>query len=175
VPGVPLGLSTALEIVGGDGGRRLELVRSWTVVPDFVSINLSEPGADELAAVVLDSLGVGVEAGVWTVEDARALGAAPWSGRIVRVLIEVHDRDGDAAVARATAIERELDGAGVRAPRLHHGDGPATWAVIEAALARARDVRVGLEDTTVLPDGTEAPDNASLVRAAIALERARSI
>ena len=40
---------------------------AWTTVPDFVSINLSEPGADELAAVVLDTLGIGVEAGVWTV------------------------------------------------------------------------------------------------------------
>jgi uncharacterized protein (DUF849 family) len=37
-------------------------------------------------------------------------------------------------------------------------------------LARAADLgfatRIGLEDTLVLPDGTEAPDNAALVAAA---------
>ncbi len=35
--------------------------------------------------------------------------------------------------------------------------------MIEAALARGHDVRIGLEDTTVLPDGTTARDNAQLV------------
>jgi uncharacterized protein (DUF849 family) len=169
VPGIPLGLSTAIGIVGGDVDRRLAALRSWTGLPDFVSLNLSEPGADDLAAVVLDELGIGVEAGVWTEEDAQALAVAPWRDRLVRVLIEVHDDQPDAAMARVDAIEAALDAAGTRAPRLHHGDGPVTWTVVQAALRRGCDVRVGLEDVTVLPDGTPVRDNAALIEAALTI------
>jgi uncharacterized protein (DUF849 family) len=59
----------------------------------------------------------------------------------------------------------------VAAPRLHHGYGPATWAVVGAALERGRDVRVGLEDVLVMPDGSTAAGNAALVAAAVALRR----
>jgi uncharacterized protein (DUF849 family) len=47
--------------------------------------------------------------------------------------------------------------------------GAATWAVLRAAVARGRDIRVGLEDTTVLPDGRAANGNRELVEAAVAL------
>jgi uncharacterized protein (DUF849 family) len=39
--------------------------------------------------------------------------------------------------------------------------------VIEAALGLGRDIRVGLEDTVVLPDGSTAADNAELVASAV--------
>jgi uncharacterized protein (DUF849 family) len=45
----------------------------------------------------------------------------------------------------------------------------ATWQVIRAALRHGRDIRIGLEDTTVLPDGSTAAGNASLVAAAVRL------
>jgi uncharacterized protein (DUF849 family) len=45
----------------------------------------------------------------------------------------------------------------------------ATWEVIERAVERDRDVRVGLEDTLVLPDGRPARDNADLVGAVVAI------
>lgn len=171
VPGVPLGLSSAIDLAGGDAERRLALIRVWTLLPDFVSVNLSEPGADELARTLLDQHAVGVEAGV-TVEDAEALAAASFRDEPLRVLVEVHDSDGADAVARAAAIERALDEVRVAAPRLHHGDGPATWAVIRAALERGRDIRVGFEDVLELPDGRRAQSNAELVAAAIELARA---
>jgi uncharacterized protein (DUF849 family) len=57
--------------------------------------------------------------------------------------------------------------AGVSAPQLHHGEGLTTWAVIDAAAARGHDVRIGLEDTSVLPDGTPARSNEELVREAV--------
>jgi uncharacterized protein (DUF849 family) len=52
---------------------------------------------------------------------------------------------------------------GVTAPQLHHGAGADAWEMLDAALARGRDVRIGLEDTTVMPDGSTARDNAQLV------------
>jgi uncharacterized protein (DUF849 family) len=40
--------------------------------------------------------------------------------------------------------------------------------VLAAARERGHDIRVGLEDTTVLADGATARDNAELVAAAAA-------
>ena len=47
----------------------------------------------------------------------------------------------------------------------------ATWQVLRASLADGQDIRIGLEDTTLLPDGSIAPDNATLVAAAARLCR----
>lgn len=89
--------------------------------------------------------------------------------RYVRVLVEPLDADPEKAVAHAAAMEETLARAGVSLEQVHHGDGVASWAVSARALERAHGIRTGLEDTTVLPDGRPAPDNAALVRAAAAL------
>src|SRR3954454_8598390 len=170
VPGVPVGGTTMIGIAGDDPERRLALVRGWTVKPDFVSLNMEEPGAEELARLLIDDLGVGIEAGVFSVEDAEALAASSFRDSLVRVLIEVDDADPGVAVARCWEIEKALDAAGISAPRLHHAEETATFAVIDAALARGRDVRIGLEDTLVMADGSPAESNAALV-AAVARSR----
>ena len=59
-----------------------------------------------------------------------------------------------------------LAAAAVRATRVHHGHGAATWQVLDAAVAMGRDIRIGLADTLVGPDGRPAASNAALVRAA---------
>jgi uncharacterized protein (DUF849 family) len=64
------------------------------------------------------------------------------------------------------AIHEILDQAGVKAPRLQHGEGELTWILIEDAVRRGLDTRVGLEDTLYLPDGSRAQNNAALVTAA---------
>jgi uncharacterized protein (DUF849 family) len=177
IPGVPVGVTTGLWAAGGDSVRRLELVSGWNGPdkPEFASVNLSEPGAAELAAL-LGELGIAVEAGVWTVADADALAAAALAdggfgaaGQPFRILIEPQDRSPDGAVALAAAVDAALDRHGFTAPRLHHGYGAATWHVLRAAVAMGRDIRVGLEDTVVLADGTLAAGNAELVGAAVAL------
>jgi uncharacterized protein (DUF849 family) len=170
VPGVPVGVTTGIWTVAGDPARRLELVSGWTGVdrPDFASINLSEPGAEELAAL-LDELGIPIEAGVWTPADADRLAASSFGGRVIRVLIEPRASVPDDAVTTAALADAALERHGVAAPRLHHGYGIATWHVIRAALELGRDIRVGLEDTTVLPDGRPATGNAELVAAAVRL------
>ena len=165
VPDVEISLSTGLWIAGGDPERRHALVAGWTELPDLVSLNLSEPGWETLAAL-LSELSIGVEAGLATTTDAEALAGGPL--RPVRVLVEIDD-DGlgpEPSVAAAAAIDAVLDGAGVEGPRLHHGYGPATWAVIGAAVPLGHDIRIGLEDVLELPGGEIAPGNAALVAAA---------
>lgn len=167
VPRVPVGVTTGIWAVDGDPARRLELVSGWAGGdrPDFASINLSEPGADPLAEV-LAGLGIAVEAGVWTAEDAERLAASAFGRDVIRILIEPRDDSPEAAVATAAQAEGTLARHGLQAPRVHHGYGIATWQVIRAAVLTGRDIRVGLEDTVVLPDGTTASGNGELVAAA---------
>jgi 3-keto-5-aminohexanoate cleavage enzyme len=47
--------------------------------------------------------------------------------------------------------------------------GFATWHVIRAALRLGRDIRVGLEDTAALPDGSTTAGNAERVATAVRL------
>ena len=177
IPGVPVGVTTGLWAAGGDPEKRLALVSGWTgpYKPEFASVNMSEPGAAELARL-LGELGIAVEAGVWTVADADALAEAVFAGggfgvygQPLRILVEPQDRSPEGAVALAAAVEAALDRHGFTAPRLHHGYGVATWRVLRAAVAMGRDIRVGLEDTVVRADGTLAAGNAELVRTAVAL------
>jgi uncharacterized protein (DUF849 family) len=168
-PGLPVGVSTAAWIAP-DVAARVAAIRSWTSGPDFASVNLSEDGHSEVMAALHDS-GIGVEAGVWSVEDVGALAESGFAAALVRVLVEPEDHDGATAVARAAAIDRALDRAGIDAPRLHHGAEQATWAVLRRAIEAGHDVRIGLEDTLVLEDGERAAGTAELVAAAVALTR----
>jgi uncharacterized protein (DUF849 family) len=171
-PGVPVGLSTAAWIEP-DLARRQEMIGSWTEWPDYVSVNFAEPGATELCEL-LQRLGVGIEAGVWTVADAEALLASGFGRHVVRVLVEPQETDPLAAEETADRISVALDRADVR-PRLFHGYGVATWRVVEYAFEGAWDVRVGLEDTLVLPDGSPATGNLDLVRAVMRMAADRHL
>jgi uncharacterized protein (DUF849 family) len=169
VPGVPVGVTTGAWIEP-DPQQRLETVRAWSVLPDFASVNMQEAGAVELCELLLER-GIGVEPGVADLDDAQMLLRSGLASRCERVLVEVEGDDADAAVEMAAAIDAELAAAGVDVPILHHGFGADTWAVIEAAIALGRDIRIGLEDTLTLPDGSTARGNAELVAAAIGLVR----
>ena len=163
-PGTPLGLTTGLWTTGGDADRRLACVAAWEELPDYASANAAEAGFVELCEL-LTARGVGIEVGVWALEGARTLIEA--GIRPLRVLVETND------VGTAAEIDAALLAGGVTAPQLHHGANQETWAVLDAGLARGRDIRVGLEDTTTLPDGSTARDNAELVaEAARRVERA---
>ena len=162
--GVELSFSTGLWITAHDSDARLRLIRGWTEVPDLVSLNLMEEGWRELAAE-LARHGVGIEAGVWTPATAAVL--AESGLRVKRVLVEPRSENPYEAVQVAAEIDAALQEAGVKAPQLHHGEGPATWAVLDAAVERGHEIRIGLEDVLTLPDMRRAPDNAALVVEAV--------
>jgi uncharacterized protein (DUF849 family) len=105
-PGVPIGVSTGLWITSGDVWRREAQVAAWADLnpsqrPDFASVNLSEPGFAELVAL-LAAAGIGAEAGVWSVADARRLATAGRRLGWLRVLVEIVDPPADGATGGAT-------------------------------------------------------------------------
>jgi uncharacterized protein (DUF849 family) len=159
-PGLPVVLSGGLWIARGDRKRQFELIDRWIAKPDFVACNMAEPGVLDALEFLIDH-GMPPEAGLVTVEHARMLVESGLGERVGRILIEPAEQDPDEAVATAAAMDELV--APLGPPLLHHGYLGATWAVIDAALGRGRDVRVGFEDTLDLPDGSRAAGNAELV------------
>ena len=170
-PGLPVGLSTAAWIEP-DPDRGLGLILGWDPRPDFVSVNLHEPGILELVRT-LPGAGVGVEAGVWTALAARRFVDEDLARHCLRVLVEPQEPEPAAALATVASVDAVLDEAGIRLQRVYHGHDRSAWPVIEAMVARGRDVRVGLEDVLTLPDGRPARDNAELVATVVALAAGR--
>ncbi|WP_371346891.1 3-keto-5-aminohexanoate cleavage protein [Ancylobacter sp. IITR112] len=168
-PGVPLGLSTHAGIAPGGAGR-LKAVQGWTVLPDYVSVNLIEEDAPEMIALAL-SRGIGVEAGLWSAADAERFVALPEAKQCLRILIEINEQDVEEALAVATAIRKVLARASLDVPVLQHGFDATVWPLYQDALMRGLDGRIGLEDGKHLPDGSEAADNAALIKAAFRLAR----
>lgn len=166
-PGIPISLSTSADIEP-DPERRLELVAAWTALPDLATANQGECGILELCDLLVDR-GIGIEAGLLSLDDARAFVESGIAPRCERVLVEPLSPDPDDAVAHAATIEGTLADGGVRREQVHHGDGIASWAVNRRAVARGHGIRTGLEDTTVLPDGRTASGNGELVAAAASL------
>jgi uncharacterized protein (DUF849 family) len=167
---VPVGVTTGAW-AEPDPATRLERVRSWTVLPDHASVNWHEPGAEELAAALIER-GVGVEAGIWSGTDGAArFASSPLGPKVLRVLAEVTDPDPVTAEASARALLTGIGAAHGR-PVLLHGEDGGAWPVLRLAGRRGLATRIGLEDTLLMPDGSRAESNARLVAAGLAEWRA---
>jgi uncharacterized protein (DUF849 family) len=168
-PGIPVSLTTSATILP-DPRERLRVVAAWDDLPDLITANQGEPGIAELCDLLL-ARGVEIEAGLLTLDDARAFVRSGLAGRCRRVLLEPLDEEPAVALCHAAAMEETLAAAGIALEQVHHGYGLACWAVNRRGLERGHGIRTGLEDVTVLPNGTPAADNAELVRAAADLIR----
>lgn len=161
VPGIPFGVSTGAWIMP-ETERRYQTVSAWELLPDYASVNFDEPGAEQLAQLLL-SRRVGVEAGLARPVAAERLVQSGLAPHCLRVLIEPQARRLDEALAIVADIERLLDAAGITLPRLLHGIDATAWPLIAEAASRGYDTRIGFEDTLTLPNGTLAESNAVLV------------
>jgi hypothetical protein len=139
VPGVPIGVSTGAWIEP-DHRRRATTVGQWEG-PDMASVNLSEPGASAVMQALFGR-GIGVEAGTSSVEDVYALADTGFQDRLLRALVEIADPV-EHPDAEARKIDEALDHIGITVPRLHHGEGRATWPVLRQGKLLGRDIRIG--------------------------------
>ncbi|CCV15214.1 3-keto-5-aminohexanoate cleavage protein [Mesorhizobium sp. STM 4661] len=169
-PGTLIGVSTGAWIEN-DEERTLVAIAGWRKLPDYASVNLSEPAAP----LVMESLrqrGIGVEAGLASIADAERLVGLDHGGRVLRILIEISEQTLDEAFAVSAGIEAVLERAGIRRAMLLHGSDATVWPFVQRAAERHWSTRVGLEDGGALPDGTTASGNAALTAAAVAIFRA---
>jgi uncharacterized protein (DUF849 family) len=166
-PSIEIGVSTGAWIEP-DLAERIAAISSWKVLPDVASVNLFEHGADRVIQCLLEK-GIGIEAGLATLRDAQILVQLGLAKRCKRILVEVHGQIPEDAVNSALEIEQFLHSKNIATPQLHHGYEQATWAVICAGFDRGHSVRIGLEDTEVLPTGSTAASNEDLFTAVVAL------
>jgi uncharacterized protein (DUF849 family) len=161
VPHVSAGLTTGAWILPDVAGR-LQAIARWCELPDFASVNFDEDGCEAVARLLLER-GIGVEAGVLDAESTRRFLATGIP--VVRLLIELQEQQLEDAL-RAT--ETILDVLGDHpAPRLLHGHGAVAWELLDEAVRRGYDTRIGLEDVATLPDG-RAATNVELFAEAVA-------
>jgi len=163
-PNEQLGISTGAWILPHP--ERLNAARAWEVLPGFASVNFSEAGAAELAELLL-SRGVEVEAGLCGAVDAQVFLKSGLAARCLRVLLEPQEQEFDRAIAAVNAMEEVLKSGAVDLPVLLHGTEATAWPMLEEAIARGYDLRIGLEDTLVMPDGRTTKNNAELVTEAV--------
>jgi uncharacterized protein (DUF849 family) len=162
VPQLPVGISTG-EWIEPDLRKRLDTLRNWEVLPDFVSVNLHEEGFQEVVAIMLEK-GIGLEAGVYDQKAAKALVESNFSKRCLQVLIEPQEQNLLAAQRTVISVMQVLAEGRITTPKLLHGFDATTWPLIEMASQKGFDTRIGLEDCLFLPGGEPAEDNAALLR-----------
>lgn len=166
-PGLPIGVTTGDWI--GPWAERRAAVFGWQVLPEFASVNWHEEGADEIAAALLDR-GVAVEAGLWHDEAVARWAASPYRNRCLRVLLELPDGlDDQATINTADRLLAAVRDRHDSVPVLLHGEGSSCWPALRHADRLGLATRVGLEDTLLLPDGSAASDNETLIRLAVQL------
>lgn len=175
-PHAQVGISTGAWILP-DTAARLRAVATWEVLPDFASVNFSEGGAVELAELLL-SRGVDVEAGLCDADAAEVFLKSGLVARCIRILLEPQEQELERALETVSAIEKVLKAGLAELPRslpfLLHGTEATVWPMMDESIARGYGVRVGLEDTLVLPNGNLARDNVELVTEAVRRVRAAS-
>ncbi len=167
LPTAQFGISTGDWIVP-NVDERIQAIQSWTVLPDFVSVNFHEDGAEQIARSLHDR-GVGIELGLTFPFSTEIALTEGWGERCLRVLLEPMEDDTAAALVTVAEIERLLDAAKVSAPRLLHGREDTAWPLLTESAKWGYQCRIGLEDTLLLPTGETAQNNAQIIGAARAL------
>ena len=157
VPGIEICVSTNVP------GRREPLIASWAALaagrPDVAGVHVAEPGWRELAQA-LHRVGVKVELVVDAPTPLRDL-----PDGVSRIAVT-------ATRETAESLLGHVEPLGL--PVLLHGRDGDAWPVLDYAAVLEHHVRMGLEDTLLMPDGRRAKNNAELVALARRRQRTRA-
>ena len=167
-PAFRSGLSTR-EGIRTDANRGFTQMKAWRLLPDYVSVNLSENDAAQIIDLML-AKGIGVEAGLATAADARNIVTLATAKDCLRILVEI---DFEKDVASALALADEMIGiitqSHIDLPILLHGFDQTMWPLYRKSRVLGVDARLGFEDGLELPDGSIATDNLAIIAAAAEL------
>jgi uncharacterized protein (DUF849 family) len=151
--------------LGQAGELSLSLLRSWTRLPPFVSIDFTVAGAEQAADLML-SRSVGVEAclsGRLSVERFLRMERRRFCRRIV---LRVPDLSPERADEHLMDLLRALSGATAWHDLILEGRGRSTWSMAERAFRGGFGLRIGPRLSSVLPDGRPAASAAEIFAAA---------
>lgn len=164
-PGIPVGLTTR-EGVRNDASRGFAQMKAWQLLPDYVSVNLSEADAAPVIDLML-AKGIGIEAGLATIADAQKFVTLATAKECLRILVEIDfEREVALAVALADEIIALIKAKDIDLPILLHGFDQTMWPLYRKSRILGVDARLGFEDGLTLPDGRIAANNHAIIEAA---------
>ncbi|NGY57817.1 3-keto-5-aminohexanoate cleavage protein [Lentzea sp. NEAU-D13] len=156
VPGIEISVSAH---VSGNAS----MIASWAPLaagrPDIASVHVGQPGWRVLAQA-LHQVNVGVEL---VVRDLADLGELPPGTSRITVT---------ATRQTAETLLQRVEPLGL--PILLHGKDDEAWPVFGYAATLEHHVRMGLEDTLLMPDGRQARNNAELIAMARRNQKAKA-
>ena len=157
VPGIEISVSTNVP------GNPAALIASWAPLaagrPDIAGVHVGQPGWRVLAQA-LHQVNVGIEL---VVHDLEELGELPAGTSRITVT---------ATRQTAEPLLRQVEPLGL--PILLHGKDDEAWPVFGYAATLEHHVRMGLEDTLLMPDGRRARNNAELIAMARRNQKAKA-
>lgn len=161
---IQIGISSGAWIEP-DFGKRMRYINDWQFLPDFISVNIIEDKAIDIANLLI-SKGVLVEAGLNGSKAADIFVKSSLAEDCGRVLIEPAEGILDSAINTIDEIERILDSNGITIKRLLHGFNETAWDILREAKKRGYDSRIGMEDTIYLESGQKVKSNLEIVKEA---------
>jgi uncharacterized protein (DUF849 family) len=165
LPDAKLGISSG-EWILPDSQKRIEVIKGWEMLPNFVSVNIDEEAAEDVAGILI-SKKVGVEVGISFPTEAEKFVKSNFAKDCLRILIEPIEQDISDVEKNIREIESVLDKSKITIPRLLHGFDNVVWHLVKLSAEKGYSTRVGFEDTLTLPDGKITNSNAELVSEAI--------
>lgn len=162
LPRVPVGISTG-QWIEPDLSRRIALLKNWHYLPDFASVNGNEEGSDVIIAELLRK-GIGIEAGISDLQTAKFFRESNLLKHCFRILLEPGEQELPAALDNLKTMEDCLTDIWMGKPVLLHGFDRTCWDILDVAINKGYDLRIGFEDTLRLRSGEIAHNNAELVR-----------
>jgi uncharacterized protein (DUF849 family) len=160
-PEIQIGISSG-DWIEPDFEKRKSYINEWENIPDFISVNMIEDNAIEIANLLI-SKGVLIEAGLNEEKAAEIFVKSNLTG-CCRILIEPEPEDFDSSFKTIDEIEKVLDSSNVQIPRLLHGFNAASWDILREAKRRGYDSRVGMEDTIYLESGEMVKSNLEIIK-----------
>jgi len=161
-PDIQLGISSG-EWIEPDYEKRINYIKSWQKIPDFISVNMIEDNSIEISNLLI-SKGVLVEAGLNEKKAAEIFAESGLRNGCCRILIEPEPEIFDQAIQVVNEIENVLDINNIKIPRLMHGFNSVSWDMLREAKKRGYDGRIGMEDTIYLENGEKVTSNVEIVR-----------
>jgi len=161
---IKIGISSG-DWIEPDLEKRKSYIKSWSCVPDFISVNMIEDNAIEISNLLI-SKGVLVEAGLNEIKAAEIFVESHLDKGCCRILIEPEEENLESALNTINGIEEILDFNKIIIPRLLHGFNSVAWDILSEAKKRGYDSRTGMEDTIYLMDGKKAKSNLEIVQEA---------
>lgn len=160
----PIGISTG-KWIQPDLNKRLEEIKSWKILPDFVSINYDEIGFEKVAELI-SNRGIQIEIGLGAIKSAKNFTENNTKGDFLRILLEPQEQILESAIETVYKIENHISVCGIKLPFLLHGFNKTCWDFLKIAFEKKYQTRIGFEDTLVLPNGEKAMSNMELLEQA---------